>query len=147
MPGSQNEVSNAIDEGVQFRFNVQPLEVVEDQGKAIAVKVVETRLGLPDESGRQRPQPIEGSETSMDADAVIVAYGFQASPEQWFGEFNIESNQWGLVEADANDEFAFQTSNPKVFAAGDMVGGADLVVTAVADARKAALGIVHYLGT
>jgi len=147
MPGSQNEVSNAIEEGVQFRFNVQPLEIVEDKGSAAAVRVVETRLGLPDASGRQRPQPVEGSETVILADAVIIAFGFQASPENWFEQFNIQTNQWGLVKAGANDQFAYQTSNPKVFAAGDMVRGADLVVTAVADARKAAIGIVNFLGS
>ncbi len=146
MPGSQREVENAVEEGVQFRFNVQALEIVENQGKAIAVRVIETRLGLPDESGRQRPEPIEGSEISIEADAVIIAYGFRASPEKWFEEFDIQTNQWGLVEAREDDEFAFQTSNPKVFAAGDMVRGADLVVTAVADARKAAIGIFGYLG-
>ena len=145
MPGSQREVDNAIEEGVQFRFNVQGLEIIQNQGKATAVRVVETQLGLPDESGRQRPEAIDGSETDIEADAVIVAYGFQASPENWFGEFDINTNQWGLVEASETDEFAFQTSNPKVFAAGDMVRGADLVVTAVADARKAAEGIVRYL--
>jgi len=145
MPGSQNEVTNAVEEGVQFRFNVQALEIIEHQGKATAVKVIETRLGQPDESGRQRPQAVEGSEISIEADAVIVAYGFRASPENWFGEFDIQTNEWGLVDAGENDKFAFQTSNPKVFAAGDMVRGADLVVTAVADARKAALGIVGYL--
>jgi len=145
MPGSQSEVSNAIEEGVQFRFNVQPLEIVEEQGKATAIRVVETRLGLPDESGRQRPEPIGGSETVIHADAVIVAFGFQASPANWFEQFNIQTNQWGLVEAGEEGDFAFQTSNPKVFAAGDMVRGADLVVTAVADARKAALGIVNLL--
>jgi len=145
MPGSQREVDNAMEEGVQFRFNVQALEILQDQGKATAVRVVETQLGLPDESGRQRPEAIKGSETNIEADAVIVAYGFQASPENWFEQFNIETNQWGLVKADGNDNFSFQTTNPKVFAAGDMVRGADLVVTAVADARKAAEGIVRYL--
>jgi glutamate synthase (NADPH/NADH) small chain len=145
MPGSQREVDNAVEEGVQFRFNVQPLEIIQKHGKATAVRVVKTRLGLADESGRQRPEPIKGSEADIEADAIIVAYGFQASPESWFEEFNIQTNQWGLVEASENDEFAFQTSNPKVFAAGDMVRGADLVVTAVADAQKAAKGIVGYL--
>ena len=147
MPGSQREVDNAIEEGVQFLFNVQALEVIEEHSTASAVRVVETRLGMPDESGRQRPEAIEGSERCIEADAVIVAYGFQASPENWFGEFDINTNQWGLVEASETDEFAFQTSNPKVFAAGDMVRGADLVVTAVADARKAAEGIVRFLTT
>jgi glutamate synthase (NADPH/NADH) small chain len=145
MPGSQREVDNAIEEGIQFRFNVQALEIIQAQGKASAVKVVETRLGLPDESGRQRPEAIEGSETNIEADAVIVAYGFQASPESWFENFDIQTNDWGLVKAEENEAYAFQTGNPKVFAAGDMVRGADLVVTAVADARKAAEGIVRYL--
>mgnify|MGYP001815192034 CR=1 FL=1 len=145
MPGSQTEVDNAMEEGVQFRFNVQALEIIESEGKAAAVKVVETRLGLPDESGRQRPQAVEGSETDIKADAVIVAYGFQASPENWFDEFDIRINEWGLVDTGENIEFPFQTTNPKVFAAGDMVRGADLVVTAIADARKAADGIVNYL--
>jgi glutamate synthase (NADPH) small chain len=130
---------------VQFGFNVQPLEVVEQDGKAVAVRVIETRLGEPDESGRQRPEPIEGSERDVKADAVIVAYGFRASPANWFDDFDIKTNQWGLVEATEQDQFAFQTSNPKIFAAGDMVRGADLVVTAVADARKAADGITRYL--
>ena len=145
MPGSQGEVDNAIEEGVQFRFNVQPLEIIEEHGKAKAIRVVETRLGKPDESGRRSPQPVEGSEQSIEADAVIVAFGFQASPENWFGEFDIRTNEWGLVEVSKDEKFAFQTTNEKVFAAGDMVRGADLVVTAVADARKAALGIVNYL--
>ena len=145
MPGSQREVENAIEEGVKFRFNVQAREIVEGQGKATAVRVIETRLGLPDESGRQRPEPVEGSECDIKADAVIVAYGFQASPENWFEDFGIETNDWGLVIASAEDEFAFQTSNPKIFAAGDMVRGADLVVTAIADARKAAEAIARYL--
>ena len=147
MPGSQSEVENAIEEGVQFHFNVQALELIEEHGRVRAVRVVETRLGLPDESGRQRPEPIDGSERSIEAEAVIVAYGFQASPERWFEKFDINVNQWGLVEADDSTGFAFQTSNPKVFAAGDMVRGADLVVTAIADARKAAKGIVNYLNT
>ena len=145
MPGSQHEVNNSMEEGVQFRFNVQALEIIEKQGQATAVRVIETQLGLPDDSGRRRPEPIEGSECDIDADAVIVAYGFRASPENWFEEFDIKTNEWGLVEASKDDEFAYQTSNEKVFAAGDMVRGADLVVTAIADARAAALGIVTYL--
>ncbi len=145
MPGSQREVDNAMEEGVQFSFNVQPLELTRNGDRVSAVRVVETRLGLPDESGRRRPEPIEGSERNFDADAVIIAYGFRASPESWFGEFGIGLNEWGLVETSESERFAFQTSNPKVFAAGDMVRGADLVVTAVADARKAALGIAGFL--
>ncbi|MFT5141253.1 MAG: glutamate synthase (NADPH/NADH) small chain [Rhodothermales bacterium] len=145
MPGSQNEVNHAIEEGVQFRFNVQPLEIVETNGKATGVRVVETQLSDADESGRRMPTAIEGSETILEADAIIVAFGFNASPEPWYSQFNIKTNEWGLVEAVENSSYPYQTSNPKVFAAGDMVRGADLVVTAIADARKAAQGIVDLL--
>jgi glutamate synthase (NADPH/NADH) small chain len=146
MPGSQNEVNNAIEEGVQFKFNVQPLEIVVAKGVATGVNIIETRLGPADAGGRRQPQPIAGSEKTIEADAVIVAFGFQASPEPWFADYDIKTNEWGLVEAGENTSLPFQTSNPKIFAAGDMVRGADLVVTAIADARQAAEGIVEYLG-
>jgi glutamate synthase (NADPH/NADH) small chain len=146
MPGSQREVENALEEGVQFTFNMQPLDVeVDAEGRAVGVNIVDTRLGLPDESGRMRPEPVAGSERMVAADAIIIAFGFNASPEPWFAEYGIEVNDWGLVKATAEGERPFQTSNPAVFAAGDMVRGADLVVTAIADARQAAKGIIQYL--
>ena len=86
-----------------------------------------------------------GSEKVIDADAVIIAFGFNASPEPWFAEFGIEINDRGLVEATPHGLYPFQTKNEKVFAAGDMVRGADLVVTAIADARKAGKGLVDYV--
>jgi glutamate synthase (NADPH/NADH) small chain len=144
MPGSPTEVSNAVEEGVQFRFNVQALEIVADKdGGVIAIKVVETRLGPPDESGRKRPQVVEGSETLIETDAIIVAYGFRASPCDWFSEAGITTDQRGRVVT--GGAMPFQTSNPKVFAAGDMERGADLVVTAIADAMQAARSIVRHL--
>jgi len=82
----------------------------------------------------------------MAADAVVIAFGFNASPAPWFTEHGIAVDEWGLVKASGEDEFAFRTSNPKVFAAGDMVRGADLVVTAIADARAAAKGMLKSLG-
>jgi glutamate synthase (NADPH/NADH) small chain len=133
-------VNHAIEEGVNFRFNVQPLEIISK-----GVRVVETTLGPADDSGRRRPRSVPGSEKTVKADAVIVAFGFNASPEPWFSKFDITTDKWGLVEASESSSFAYQTSNPKVFAAGDMVRGADLVVTAIADARKAALGMVDFV--
>jgi glutamate synthase (NADPH/NADH) small chain len=109
------------------------------------VRVVDTRLGPPDESGRRRPEPVPGSERVFEADAVVIAFGFNASPAPWFEEQGIEVDEWGLVKAGEHDRYAFRTTNPKVFAAGDMVRGADLVVTAIADARKAAEGMVALL--
>jgi len=146
MPGSRREVANAREEGVQFLFNRQPIEVVEYFGQAIGVRVVETQLGEPGEDGRRRPEPIAGSETTIEADAIIMAFGFQPSPADWFTDINISLNEWEGVVAPEHQAFKFQTSNPKVFAGGDMVRGSDLVVTAIWEGRQAAEGILDYLG-
>ena len=146
MPGSRREVENAREEGVQFLFNRQPIEVVEYFGEAIGVRVVETQLGEPGDDGRRRPEPIEDSETTIEADAIIMAFGFQPSPASWFGDINVSLNDWEGVVAPEHQTFKFQTSNPKVFAGGDMVRGSDLVVTAIWEGRQAAEGILDYLG-
>ena len=145
MPGSRREVKNAQEEGVEFRYNCQPIEVVEYFGQACGVKMVQTELGEPDESGRRRPQPIPGSEEVMEADAVIIAFGFQPSPPQWFHDIDVQTNNWNGVVAEEFQTFPFQTSNPKIFAGGDMVRGSDLVVTAIWEGRQAAEGILDYL--
>jgi glutamate synthase (NADPH/NADH) small chain len=145
MPGSRREVKNAREEGVRFLFNRQPIEIV-GEDRVEGIKVVETQLGEPDEAGRRRPEPITGSENILSADAVIIAFGFQPSPAPWFAEFDIELNDWGGVVAAEEQEFTFQTTNPKVFAGGDMVRGSDLVVTAIWEGRKAAEGILDFLG-
>ena len=145
MPGSRKEVKNAREEGIQFLFNRQPIEVVETNGKASGIRVVETALGEPGPDGRRRPEPIEGSEQVIDADAVIVAFGFQPSPAEWFGSADVELNDWQGVVAPEHQNFKFQTTNPKIFAGGDMVRGSDLVVTAIWEGRQAAEGILDYL--
>ena len=146
MPGSRREVTNAREEGVEFMFNLQPLDVVvNDQGKACGVKFVKTQMGEPDAAGRRRAETVPGSEHVMEADAVIVAFGFQPSPSPWFADFGIVLDEKGRVRAPAEGKYAFQTSNPKIFAGGDMVRGSDLVVTAIDEGRKAADGILDYL--
>ncbi len=144
MPGSRREVENARQEGVDFFFNRQPIEIV-GNGKVEGIKVISTELGEPDENGRRRPVAIPGSEEIIDADAVLIAFGFKPSPASWFSEHGIELNDWQGVVAPENAEFKFQTSNPKVFAGGDMVRGSDLVVTAIWEGRQAAEGILDYL--
>jgi glutamate synthase (NADPH/NADH) small chain len=144
MPGSVREVANAKEEGVQFLFNRQPVAIVGD-GIVEGVKVVETRLGEPDENGRRRPEVIEGSEQVIPADIVLVAFGFRPSPEPWFAEIGVETNSWDGVIAPEEQTYKFQTTNPKVFAGGDMVRGSDLVVTAIWEGRQAAEGILDYL--
>ncbi len=145
MPGSKREVANAREEGVQFLFNRQPVEVV-GNGKVEGVKVVTTQLGEPDEKGRRRPEVIPGSEEILPADVVLIAFGFRPSPEAWFETNGVKTNDWGGVIAPEQQQFKFQTTNPKVFAGGDMVRGSDLVVTAIWEGREAASGILDYLG-
>ena len=145
MPGSRREVKNAREEGVEFLFNRQPVEVVEYFGQACGVKLIETELGEPDEDGRRRPQPIPGSEQVLEADAVIIAFGFQPDPPAWLADLGVTTNDWDGVVAQEHQPFKFQTSNPKVFAGGDMVRGSDLVVTAIWEGRQAAEGILDYL--
>ncbi|MBS9403165.1 FAD-dependent oxidoreductase [Halomonas sp. TRM85114] len=144
MPGSRREVANAREEGVEFLFNRQPVAVM-GEGKVEGVKVVRTRLGEPDENGRQRPEVVPGSEEVIPADAVVVAFGFQATDIDWLAPNQVDVNERGLIKAPEHGSFAFQTSNEKVFAGGDMVRGSDLVVTAIYEGRQAGEGILDYL--
>ena len=144
MPGSRKEVANAKEEGVKFEFNRQPIEVVGTE-KVEGVKFVTTQLGEPDANGRRRPEPIPGSEEVIPADRVLIAFGFRPSPQPWFAEYGIETDEGGLIKAPADQSCAYQTTNPKIFAGGDMVRGSDLVVTAIAEGRGAAQGILDYL--
>lgn len=144
MPGSRKEVQNAKEEGVQFLFNRQPVEIIGD-GKVEGIKVVETRMGEPDENGRRTAEVVEGSEQIIPADTVLIAFGFQASPAPWFEKFGIETDARGRVVAPKKAKYMYQTTNEKIFAGGDMVRGSDLVVTAIDEGRKAAEGIMDFL--
>ncbi|CAH7352587.1 glutamate synthase subunit GltD [Vibrio chagasii] len=146
MPGSRREVKNAREEGVKFKFNLQPIGLeLDSSGHVAGVKVVKTALGEPDEAGRRRPEPVEGSEHILEADAVIMAFGFQPHAMQWLEPFGVELDQWGRIKAPGQQEFQYQTTNSKIFAGGDAVRGSDLVVTAIDEGRKAAEGILDYL--
>ncbi|USD60933.1 MULTISPECIES: FAD-dependent oxidoreductase [Vibrio] len=146
MPGSRREVKNAREEGVNFMFNLQPLGIeVDANGNACGVKVVKTALGEPDEAGRRRPEPVEGSEHVLEADAVIMAFGFQPHQMSWLEPYGVDLDQWGRIKAPVSQEFMYQTTNEKIFAGGDAVRGSDLVVTAIDEGRKAAEGILDFL--
>ena len=143
MPGSRREVVNAQEEGVKFEFNTQPIAIVGND-RVEGVKTIQTKLGAPDQNGRRVPVPIPGSEKIYPADEVVIAFGFRASPADWFKDFNIKINNAGLVEAPEKQELKFQTSNPKIFSGGDMVRGSDLVVTAIWEGREAAKSIIQF---
>ncbi len=144
MPGSRREVKNAREEGVVFQFNKQPVEIV-GNGKVEGVKFVSTQLGETDANGRRRPEVIPGSEEIVPADAVLIAFGFKPSPPEWLSSVEVNTSDWGVVLAAEEQTYPFQTTNPKIFAGGDMVRGSDLVVTAVWEGREAAKGILDYL--
>ena len=144
MPGSRREVKNAKEEGVIFNFNIQPIDILGNK-KVEGIKTVQTMLGESDHNGRRIPIPVPDSEKIYDADVVIVAFGFRASPAEWFDDFDIKTKKNGLVVAEENQEFKFQTTNKKVFSGGDMVRGSDLVVTAIWEGREAAKSIIKYI--
>ncbi|MET0224874.1 MAG: FAD-dependent oxidoreductase [Dokdonella sp.] len=143
MPGSRREVQNSRDEGVRFLFNRQPLAVLGEE-RASGLRVVETRL-VADGKGRARPEAVPGSEQTLAADVVIVAFGFRPSPPDWCVSAGIELEDSGRFKVGGAGRLPFQTTHPRVFAGGDNVRGADLVVRAVHDGREAAAAIVTSL--
>ena len=144
MPGSKREVKNCKEEGVKCLFNRQPLEIL-GSDRVEGVRVIQTQRGKAGSDGRRRPEPIPGTEEILPADAVVIAFGFRPDPPGWFDDFSIEKLPSGRLRVASHGNFPFQTTNPKVFAGGDMVRGSDLVVTAVYEGREAAAGIVRYL--
>ena len=144
MPGSAREVANAREEGVQFLFNRQPLAIESADGKAASgVRMVETRLGAPDAKGRRNAEPIDGSESVVEADIVIIAFGFSPTVPDWLAVQGVQAQPNGRLAVGGNGRLAYQTGHDKLFAGGDCVRGADLVVTAVQEGRDAAASIAR----
>ncbi|MEN8933805.1 NAD(P)-dependent oxidoreductase [Planktotalea arctica] len=143
MPGSQREVQNAEEEGVVFEWLSAPKGFTEAGGKVAGVMVQKMRLGAPDMTGRQAPEVIEGADYIEEADIVIKALGFEPEdlPKLW-GVEGLEVTRWGTVKA------AFTTGAtdmPGVYAVGDIVRGASLVVWAIKDGRDCAEAILDQL--
>ena len=143
MPGRAEERVHARDERVIIEFLVAPVRFFGDEGGRVkAVEFRRMQLGEPDESGRRRPVPIEGSEFVVEAETVVLALGY--TPDRMFSEMvpGLEADRRGRI---VTDRETGRTNIPGVFAGGDSVNGADLVVTAVRDGRRAAGGIDEYL--
>jgi glutamate synthase (NADPH/NADH) small chain len=142
MPGSMRETKNAQEEGVEFVWLSAPEAFLGD-GMVNGVRAIRMHLGLPDASGRQSVDPIAGSHFTVKADLVIKALGFD--PEElprMFNEPGLEVNRWGTLKVNPR---SFMTAIPGVFAAGDIVRGASLVVWAIRDGRDAAEKIDDYI--
>jgi len=142
MPGSQREVANAEEEGVEFVWLSAPRAFLGD-GRVSGVRVLRMRLGPPDATGRQAPEEIAGSDETLPCDLAIKALGFE--PEEivrLWGVEGLEVTRWGTIKADFRSK---ETSLPGVYAAGDIVRGASLVVWAIRDGREAAEAIAARL--
>ncbi len=143
MPGSAREVANAEEEGVVFQWLAAPKAVLGDAANAIGVRAGRMSLGAPDASGRQAPQETPGADFDMDADLIIKALGFE--PEDTpalFGAPELSLTKWGTIKA---HPATLETNLSGVFAAGDIVRGASLVVWAIRDGREAAVVIEDYI--
>ena len=141
MPGSRAELVNAKEEGVEFLWNRQPIEIVGD-GKVEGLKVAETELGPADANGRRSPQIIPGSEQIIPCDEILVAFGFRPNAPEWLQKFGVELHDNGRIKVQSHGAVG-QTTNPKIYAGGDMSRGSDLVVTAVYDGRNAGYAFLN----
>jgi glutamate synthase (NADPH/NADH) small chain len=142
LPARAEEVHHAEQEGVRFEYQVAPLEVLGDEaGWVTGLRCVRMELGEPDDSGRRRPVPIEGSEFVVECDMVVVAIGTRSNPLLTSTAPDLKINQWGYIETDAHG----MTSMPGVFAGGDIVRGAATVILAMGDGKRAAAAMHSYL--
>jgi len=141
-PARQEELHHAIEEGIEFHWLTAPVEILDDgDGNVRAMRCLRMELGEPDDSGRRRPLPVEGSEFEFETDMVVYAIGTKANPI--LGQTSkLKLNKWGYIEAD--DTLA--TSMAGVYAGGDIVTGAATVILAMGAGRRAARSIKEYLG-
>ena len=144
LAGSKRDYANSVEEGVTFLFHRQPVEILGDD-QVTGVRLLRTEFET-NRRGQRVLGNVEGSDEIIECDAVVVAFGFRADPPDWLTAAGVACFENGRVNAPAQADFPMQTSHPKIFAGGDMVRGADLVVTAVFQGREAARGIARYLG-
>jgi glutamate synthase (NADPH/NADH) small chain len=145
MPGGKKDRELAREEGASYRFLTQPIKYIPGaDGRVSAVECLQCELGEPDDSGRRRPVPIEGSNFTVPADTVVLALGYW--PDATIGETtkNLETHKWGLIVADPETGV---TSLEGVFAGGDGVTGPDLVVSAMAAGRRSAAAMDDYINS
>jgi glutamate synthase (NADPH/NADH) small chain len=142
MPADEAEIEEAQEEGIIFNFLTNPTRVLGEDGRMTGLECLRMELGEPDESGRRSPVPVEGSEFVIEADMMIQAISQQPDVSWLAKDSRFKTTRWHTFEVDADTN---ETSVEGVFAAGDDVSGPATIVEAVADARKAAQGILHKL--
>ncbi len=142
MPARNEEIEDAIEEGIHIDFLMAPQEVVAENGKVSGLKCLRMELGQPDESGRRRPVPIEGSEFVVACDMIIPAIGQRVNPAFLEGTSGIELTKWNTI---VTDTISCETSRSGVFAGGDAQSGPWIAIGAVAAGRRAAESIRRYI--
>ena len=143
MVGREEERQHAREEGVRFEFLAAPTRFLGTAAQHVrAVQLERMELGPPDESGRRRPQPVPGSEFTLEADSIVLAIGYSADERVAGSAAGVLMDKWGLLLVDRETG---ATDRPGVYAGGDDINGADLVVTAIRDARIAAAAMHQYL--
>ena len=144
LPARREEVGHAKEEGIVFDLLRNPVEILEDEnGWVRGIRIIKMELGEPDDSGRRRPVPIEGSEYEIECDTVIMALGTSPNPLIASTTEGLETNRHGCLTA--NEETG-ETTKKGIFAGGDAVTGAATVILAMGAGKKAAKGILEYLG-
>lgn len=143
MPARAEEVENAQEEGIVFKFLTNPVEIYgDDNGWVRGMKCIQMELGEPDASGRRSPVPIEGSEFDLDVDTVIMALGTRPNPMVFTDAAGLERTRWGTVVA---DQSTGRTTRKAVWAGGDIVTGAATVISAMGAGKTAAADMDRYL--
>jgi glutamate synthase (NADPH/NADH) small chain len=143
MPARVEEIKHAQEEGIEFLNLTNPLEYyADDNGRVKSMKVQKMELGEPDDSGRRRPVPIEGSEYIIEADTVVVSVGVSPNPLIPRAMSELDVSSWGTIKVDQD---TMQSSIPDIFAGGDIVRGGATVILAMGDGRKAAAGVDKYI--
>jgi len=142
MPAADEEIEEALAEGIKMEFLAAPVRILGDNGKVTGIECIRMELGEPDASGRRRPVPIQGSEFTLDVEAVIPAIGQQADLSFISEQSGISVNKWNTFDVDS---VTFATNVEGVFAGGDDVTGPATVVGAIAAGKEAARSIDRYL--
>ena len=144
MPARDEEIEHAREEGIEFQLLTNPVEIIGKDGWVRKIRCIRMKLGEPDDSGRRRPLPVEGSEFEIEIDVVVMAIGQGPNPLLASSVPDLNLTRWGNIKAEA---VTGKTNVRGVFAGGDIVTGAATVILAMGAGKSAAAAIDEYIRT
>ena len=142
MPANAEEIAECREEGIEIMTLTSPIRVIEENGRVCGLECIQMRLGEPDDSGRRRPEPVDGSAFTMEVDAVIAAIGQESDWACLTDECACTLSDWGTIEI---DPVTFQSDDPDIFAGGDAVTGPATVVGAISAGKEAAVSMDRFI--